>query len=147
MYFGQYNTLVSFAIYRFCQTHLWIEIDFKPFKVNVSSYRNHLRWMFLHIEIRMFLHIELLEFIRTSSNSVFNCHNSKGIKLITRLRLGLSHLREHKLRHNFQDTLNPICSWGVDRDYNSFPTSLSKLLRWKEDTLEQPSKYWRKHSW
>ena len=24
--------------------------------------------------------------------------------------MGLSHLREHKFRHNFQDTLNPICS-------------------------------------
>ena len=38
----------------------------------------------------------------------------KGIKLITRLRLGLSHLREHKFLHNFQDTLNPICSCGDD---------------------------------
>ena len=26
-------------------------------------------------------------------------------QLITRLRLGLSHLHEHKFRHNFQDTL------------------------------------------
>ena len=36
-------------------------------------------------------------FIRPSQNSVFDIHNPKGIKLITRLRLGLSHLREHKL--------------------------------------------------
>ena len=41
-----------------------------------------------------------------------NRHNSSVIKLITRLRLGFSHLREHKLRHNFQDTLNPVCSCG-----------------------------------
>ena len=47
-------------------------------------------------------------------NSIFNCHSPNGIKLITRLRLGLSHLREHKFRHNFQDTLNPICSYGDD---------------------------------
>ena len=33
-----------------------------------------------------------------------------GLKLLTRLRLNLSHLREHKFRHNFQDTLNPLCS-------------------------------------
>ena len=36
----------------------------------------------------------------------FDCHNPKGIKLITRLRLGLSHLRENKFNHSFQDTLN-----------------------------------------
>ena len=26
----------------------------------------------------------------------------------------MSHLREHKFKHNFQDCLNPICSRGVD---------------------------------
>ena len=46
----------------------------------------------------------ILKFIRSFSNSIFNCHSPKGIKLITRLRLGLSHLYEHKFRHNFQDT-------------------------------------------
>ena len=40
----------------------------------------------------------------------FNCHNPKGVKLLTRLRLDLSHLREHKFKHSFQDSLNPICS-------------------------------------
>ena len=56
----------------------------------------------------------ILKFTRPSSNSIFNCHSPKGIKLITRLRLDLSHLREHKLRHNLLDTLNPICSCGDD---------------------------------
>ena len=37
-----------------------------------------------------------------------------GIKLVTRLRLGLSHLREHKFKHSFQDTLNPLCNCGMD---------------------------------
>ena len=56
----------------------------------------------------------ILKFIRTSSNSVFNRHSPKGIKLITRLKLGLSNLGEHKFRDSFQDTLNPICSCGDD---------------------------------
>ena len=34
-------------------------------------------------------------------------------KLITKLRLGLSHLRFHKFKHSFQDTLNPICNCGT----------------------------------
>ena len=36
---------------------------------------------------------KILNFIRTSPNYFFDCHNPKDIKLITRLRLGLSHLR------------------------------------------------------
>ena len=32
-----------------------------------------------------------------------------GIKYLTRLRLGLSHINDHKFRHNFQDRLNSLC--------------------------------------
>ena len=54
------------------------------------------------------------KFIRLSANSLFNCHNPKGIKFITRLRLDLSHLREHNFKHSSQDSLNPFCSCGLD---------------------------------
>ena len=58
----------------------------------------------------------LLNFIPPSGSTVFNCHNPKGVKLLTRLRLGSSHLREHKFKHSFQDSLNPICSCGNDTE-------------------------------
>ena len=45
-------------------------------------------------------------------NSIYNCHNPKEIKLITRLRIGLSHLREHKFKNIFQDLINPLCNCG-----------------------------------
>ena len=45
---------------------------------------------------------------------IINCHNLRRIKLLTRLRLGLSHLHKHKFKHGFQDTLNPICSCDND---------------------------------
>ena len=45
----------------------------------------------------------ILKFIRPDPYSVFNIHDVQGIKLLTRLRLGLSHLKDHKFRHNFQD--------------------------------------------
>ena len=54
----------------------------------------------------------ILTFIRPSPNSVYNCHNHRGICFIARLRLGLSHLRECKFKHGYQDTLNPLCSCG-----------------------------------
>ena len=49
-------------------------------------------------------------FIRLSPNILFNCHNPKGVKLITRLPLRLSHLGEHKFKHSFQDSLDLLCS-------------------------------------
>ena len=43
----------------------------------------------------------ILKFIWPSSNFVYNCHNPRGICLITRLWRGLSHLIEHKFKHGF----------------------------------------------
>ena len=56
----------------------------------------------------------ILNLIRLIPNSIFNCENHTEIKLITRLRVGLSHLRKHKFKHSFQDTLNSIWSCGFD---------------------------------
>ena len=58
----------------------------------------------------------LLKFIRPSPKSLFNVSDSLGIKLLTRLRLGLSHLREHKFNHNFQDTINPLCPCSLESE-------------------------------
>ena len=58
--------------------------------------------------------ISLMKFIRLSPNSLFNVSDSLGIKLLTRLRLGLSHLRELKFNQNFQDTINSLCSCSLE---------------------------------
>ena len=52
----------------------------------------------------------ILHFIRSAPNSIYNCHNPKEVKSIKRLRLGLGRLREHKFKHNFQDSINPLCN-------------------------------------
>ena len=56
----------------------------------------------------------LLKFARPAANSGFHIDNPYSLKLLTRLRLGLSHLRYHKFRHNFQDCINPICVCGLE---------------------------------
>ena len=58
----------------------------------------------------------ILTFIRPSPSSVFNSGNHKGVKLITLLHVGRSHLREHKFKHNFKNCLNQICCCGLDID-------------------------------
>ena len=77
----------------------------------------------------------ILKFIRPSPNKIFQCHNPKGIKLVTRLRLGLSHLREHKFKHSFQDTLNPLCSCGLDIEATSHYFLHSPLFHAERSTL------------
>ena len=59
----------------------------------------------------------ILKFI--TSRSFFNCYNHKGIRLMTRLRLRLSDLHEHKFNHNFQNCINPLCSCGMDIESSS----------------------------
>ena len=52
--------------------------------------------------------------VKLPPNKTFNCHNLIGIKSVARLRLGLTHLQDHKFKHNFLDCLNPICCCGSD---------------------------------
>ena len=52
----------------------------------------------------------ILKFIRPEPNQVFNVESYEGLKFLTRIRLGLSHLVDDKFRHNLQDCINPICS-------------------------------------
>ena len=54
----------------------------------------------------------LLNFIKPKRSFQYNIHHPYGLKLLTRLRVGLSHLRAHKFHHNFNDTLDPFCLCG-----------------------------------
>ena len=50
-----------------------------------------------------------LPFIRPPSYSVFGIHNLHGLALLTQLRVGLSKLNYHKFRHNFSESITPMC--------------------------------------
>ena len=56
----------------------------------------------------------LIRIIRPILNSVFGIFNPLRFKLITRLWLGLSHLNEHRFKHNFSDCINPLCTCSLD---------------------------------
>ena len=75
-----------------------------------------IKWNNLFKIQKVWIHLKksILKFIRPSSNSTNNCFNTNGIKHLTRLHLGLSHLRYYKFKHGFLDSINPICSWGFD---------------------------------
>ena len=76
----------------YCRTDLF-QNSFLPFSIN--------EWNKLDPNIRnldspeMFCK-KLLNFIRSSEKSIFNIYDPQGSKFPNRLRLGFSHLREHK---------------------------------------------------
>ena len=88
----------------------------------------------------------LIKIIRPIHNSAFDIFNPLGLKLITRLQLGLSHLNEHSFQRNFNDCTNPLCTCSLDSEstghyflhcnyYNSARISLLNDLNSVDRTL------------
>ena len=50
-----------------------------------------------------------MSIIRPPAKSVYGIHDPKGLSYLTQLRVGLSKLNFHKFKHNFRDTINPMC--------------------------------------
>ena len=71
---------------------------------------------------------KILRFIRPTTNSIFGCHNPIGVKLLTRLQLGLSHLRKHKFKQFSRYTQSALQLQKRSRHYFSFSPFMSQLL-------------------
>ena len=98
--------------------------DIIPKVLSTSTTRNHNNIPLINVKHEYFrnsifpstviewneLDNNIRKFIRPSPNSTLNVHNLHGIKLLTRLRVGLIHLHENKFRDNFQDSLDPFCN-------------------------------------
>ena len=74
-----------------------------------------LEWNELDLKIRqsktlLTFRNTLIKIGRPIVKPIYNVHNP----VLTRLRLGLSHLSQHKFNHNFQDCLNPLCSCSLE---------------------------------
>ena len=78
----------------------------------------------------------ILMFRRPKLNTINNIHNPLGIKHLTRLRIYLSHIKEHKFRHNFQDSIDSICNCG-----NSVETTINYFLHCANFSLERQTHF------
>ena len=80
--------------------------------------------------------VTILNFIRFKRNSYFSIHDTNRIKLLSGLRLNFSHLNEREFRHNFNDTVDPMCTCGPEPEtkllyllhYNLYSTQKLELL-------------------
>ena len=84
------------------------------------------------MQIRLKFLKNALSFIKPMPNSIYNIHNPPGVKYLTRLRLGFMHLKEHKFKHNFQDSIDPMCSCssGIEEAIHFF--SIAQILIFKD---------------
>ena len=85
------NSFYPYAIKR------WNELgEDSKFKPSVQSFKKH-----------------LYDFVRPFGHSLFGIHDQYGIKLLTKIRVSFSNLREHRFNHNFNCD-NPLCSCGIE---------------------------------
>ena len=65
-----------------------------------------------------------VKIIQPIPNPIFGIFNPLGLKLITKRRLGLSHLNVHGLNHNFNNCINPLtlctCSMNIESTVHFF---------------------------
>ena len=57
--------------------------------------------------------------IQSDLHPVYNIYKPIGLKLLTRLRLGLSHLNEHRFNHNSENCLNPLSTCILEPETTS----------------------------
>ena len=77
----------------------WNKLDLKILNWSYLVFRNY-----------------LIKRIRQLAAPAYNIHNPLGLKLLTRLTLGLSHLNEHRFNHNFGSCLNPLCTCSSEEE-------------------------------
>ena len=64
-----------------------------------------------------------MEFFQVSPRQIYGIHDPIGVKYLSRLRVGLSHLRADKFRHKFADTPSALCDCS-----NSPPETVEHFL-------------------
>ena len=94
----------------FCRTNVFSDSFFPTAIKEFNKFSNQVTH---HLSFQSFRKL-LLKSIRPVPNSLFDACDPLGIKLLTRLRVGLSHLREQKFRHGFNDTIDPLCPCNME---------------------------------
>ena len=101
-------------------------------EARTESYRNSFfpncisQWSNLDSRIRNLPSIAtfkraILDFIRPNPTPYFKINKLSSFVFLSRLRVGFSHLSEHKFRYGFLDIVYPICSCRMNAVENTEP--------------------------
>ena len=104
-YSTRFSTLPKFKV----RTELFRD-KFFPYTVNKW---NNLDNIIKSSESYFMFRKKMLNLITPKCNDTYGIHNPTGLKLLTCLLLGLSHLNDHKFNRNFKNCINPLCSCSL----------------------------------
>ena len=81
-------------------------------------------------------------------NFTYNIHDTKSLKLIAQSRLGLSHLGDHKFRHNSQYCVSPMCTYSLHiRKKQPTSSSTAQISNSKDSAIRwQQPRFWKKQN-
>ena len=87
--------------------------------------------------------LQLLRLVRPTKKSIFGVHDIEGVRLLTRLRVQFSDLREHRFRHRFHCS-NPmcLCQTGIE-DNEHFLLHCPRYINYRKDLLDRVSNEYR----
>ena len=91
----------------FCRTNAF-KYSFFPYTIREWKLQLHNEKSFKKFRIT------LLKLGRPTPDLIYGIHHPLGLKLLTRLRLGLSHLDKHRFKHNFKNCTNPLCTCSLE---------------------------------
>ena len=118
-YWGHMDPLAPIRLLMFSNVHFSLRASLSGIKL-ISKIK------ILHIQFSVTQ-------IRPQPSPLFNIHNLFGVKLLTRLILGLSHLNEHKFNHNLNGcitilmavlTLSRPALWNLSQHPTFFCTAM-----------------------
>ena len=80
-----------------------------------------------------------MRLVRPTKKSTFGAHDIEGVRLLTRLRVQFSDLREHRFRHRFHCS-NPmcLCQTGIE-DNEHFLLHCPRYTIYRKDLLDRVS--------
>ena len=82
--------------------------------------RNNLDNIIKLFESYLMFRKKMLNLMRPKCNETYGIYNPTELKLLTSLLVGLSHLNDRKLNHNFRYCINPFCLCNLSFENNLF---------------------------
>ena len=116
-----YRTRNIDNIPRFNVRHTFLRNSYFPY---IVTEWNNLEKSIRNSESFSIFKKNILKFIQPSPSSIFNCHNPKWVKLLTRLRLGLSHLCDLNFKKFLRFVKSYLRLWNWCWDVYSLSSSL-----------------------
>ena len=109
-------------LYNICVAEDVIKLYSRTDLSSSLSFNTVLEWSKLDCNMQQSRTMPAVLYWLTIPKWIYNIYNPTGLTIPNRLRLGLSHLNQHKFNHNFRDCVNPLfpCNIEIESSFDVF---------------------------